>query len=173
MAPAQSCPDIPSVKHDKALNKTFSTCHQGLTPSDSPTTGSVTPQATVEDLKHLFENVLLDLTNREPPNTPVFQDNSQPGPDMGELKQLLVKFIRDEYSSGGSVSATKPAQYSFAINEQEVNAHAVDVIDLKTPICTTPDDFKSFEKWASSPEFKSVVETYGQHPPSHFLLEAG
>lgn len=147
-----------------ALKKTSSPCHQGLTPPSSPTTGSATPQGTVEDLKHLFENVLLDLTNREPPNTPVFQNDSQPGPDMGELKQLLVKLIRDEYSSTGSVIANKPAKSSSASNECGENVRVAGESDLKSPICTTLDDFKSFKKWASTSQYKTVVETY--EPPT-------
>ena len=35
-----------------------------------------------------------------------------------------------------------------------------DGFDLKHPICTTPEDFQSFEKWASTPKFKTVKETY-------------
>lgn len=52
--------------------------------------------ASTEDLKHLFEvleKVLFGLTNREPPNTRVFQHRSPPGPDMVQLKQLLMTLI--------------------------------------------------------------------------------
>lgn len=41
---------------------------------------------------HLFNvlaKVLSDLTNREPPNTPVAQIQCLPGPDAVRLKQLL------------------------------------------------------------------------------------
>jgi hypothetical protein len=149
----------------KAAKTSSSPRFQRLTPPDSPTTGSAT-EATVEDLEHLFEDVLLDLTNRDPPNTPVFQNHSHPAPDMDELKQFLVKVIRDEYSSTGSVIAIKPTQSSSASNEQEENVHAVDQIDLESPICTTPDDFKSFDKWASKPQFKTVMEMY-EPPDNH------
>jgi hypothetical protein len=54
--------------------------------------------------------------------------------------------------------ATKPAQAPCASKEQEENVQVVDEIDLKSPICTTPEDFKSFEKWASTPQLKTVVE---------------
>jgi hypothetical protein len=54
--------------------------------------------------------------------------------------------------------ATEPAQLGCAGNEQEESVQAADEIDLKSPICTTPEDFKSFEKWASTPQLKTVVE---------------
>lgn len=126
------------------------------------------PPATLNDLKHLFgvflEKALLDLTNQEPPNTPVSQDQSPLGLDMVRLKQLLVKLTRDERASVGPFVTTNPAQPCLADNEQE-GVQVADEIDLKNPICTTPDDFKSFEKWASTPEFKTVVETYETPTP--------
>lgn len=121
--------------------------------------GSATPQATVGDLKHLFEDVLLDLTNREPPNTPVFQNHPQPGPDMLQLKQSLVKLSHEECSSTGSFVANKPTPSCSASVEQEGNVEATGTVDLNSPVCTTPGDFKSFEKWASRAHFKTVVET--------------
>ncbi|KAJ5472111.1 hypothetical protein N7539_008680 [Penicillium diatomitis] len=63
--------------------KTSSANNQGLTPPDSPTKGMVTSKAIVKDLKHLFGVLLekvLDLTNQEPPNTPVSQDQSHHAP---------------------------------------------------------------------------------------------
>lgn len=120
------------------------------------------PPATLNDLKHLFgvflEKALLDLTNPEPPNTPVSQHQSPAGPDMVQLKQLLAKLIRNERASVGPFVTPDPAQSGLANNEEVVQV--VDQIDLDRPICTTPDDFKSFEKWASTPSFKTVVETY-------------
>lgn len=159
MAPVQSLPDMSSAKHETA-SKEVPPCHQGWTPPDSPATGSTTPHAIVEDLKHLFEDVLIDLTNREPPNTPVFLDHSQSGPDMDELKQLLVKLIRDGYSSGVSAISTKPSQSFSANNEQDVIDPVTDGVDRSPVICTTPDDFKSFEIWASNTHFKTIFETY-------------
>ena len=144
--------------------ETSSPSHQGLTPPDSPMKGSATPQATVEDLKHLFdvlEKVLFDLTNRDPPNTPVFQDHSPPGPDMVQLKQLLENVIRKGYSSAEPPVANEPSEPSqscFSSNEQAEKVQAADGLDLESPICTTPDDFKSFEKWASKSQFKTVME---------------
>jgi hypothetical protein len=76
-----------------------------------------------------------------------------------------VKLIHDGYSSVGPFVATKPAQSCFASNEQEEDVQAADEIDLKRPICTTPGDFKSFEKWASILQFKTIVETY--EPPAN------
>ncbi|KAI1829405.1 hypothetical protein CBS147337_9800 [Penicillium roqueforti] len=157
-----------------ALQITSPHCHQGVTPPDSPNKGLSTPHATVEDLKHLYDvldKLLPDLINNEPPNTPVFQNHSQPGPDMGELKQLLVKLTDEGYSSAGPAMATKPAQSSSASNEQEENIHAVDEIDLESPICTTPDDFKSFEKWASKPQFKTVMETWDKEACKYKIAE--
>lgn len=125
------------------------------------------PPATLKDLMHLFgvflENALLDPTDQEPPSTPVSQDQSPPGLDMVRLKQLMVKLTHDDGASAELSLATKPAQSFSASNEQEENVQVVDEIDLKSLICTTPDDFKSFEKWASTPEFKTVVEMY--EPP--------
>ncbi|CAG8184834.1 unnamed protein product [Penicillium nalgiovense] len=157
-----------------ASKKTSSPCHQGMTPPDSPTKGSTTPRDTVEDLKYLFESVLLSLTNLEPPNTPVFQDHSQPGPDMVQLKQLLVKVICKGYSSAEPPVAnvpSEPSQPCFSSDEQAVNAQVADEIDLEIPICTTPDDFKSFEKWASKSQFKTIVETWDKEACKYKIAE--
>ncbi|KAJ5277642.1 hypothetical protein N7524_003795 [Penicillium chrysogenum] len=157
-----------------ASKKTSSPCHQGMTPPDSPTKESTTPRDTVEDLKYLFESVLLSLTNREPPNTPVFQDHSQPGPDMVQLKQLLVKVIRKGYSSAEPPVANEPSEPSqpcFSSDEQAENAQVADEIDLEIPICTTPDDFKSFEKWASKSQFKTIVETWDKEACKYKIAE--
>jgi hypothetical protein len=153
MAPAHSDPDMPSSKHSMAL-KRISPSHQGLTPPDSPSKGSASVQATVKDLEHLFGVFLekvLDLTSQVPPNTPVSQDQSPPGTDV--VRQVL------ECASTELSMANKPAQSSSASNEQG-NVPGLDRFDLKHPICKTPDDAKSFEKWASTPQFKTVVETY-------------
>jgi hypothetical protein len=144
--------------------KTSPACHQGLTPPDSPTKESTMPLATLDDLKHLFgvflEKALLDFTDQEPPSTPVSQDQSPAGLDMVRLKQLLVKLTSDECASVGPFVTTNPAQSGLANNEQEEVVQVADETDLNRPICTTPDDFKSFEKWASASQFKTVVETY-------------
>ena len=171
MAPVQSCPDKSSSEHATALEKTFSPSHHALTPPDSPMKGTSASQTIVKDLQHLFgvflEKALLDLTNQEPPNTPASQDQSPPGPDMVRLKQLLVKIARDQCASAELSVATKPTQSCSASNGQE-NIPGPDGFDLKHPICTTPDAFKSFEKWASTPQFKTVVETY--EPPTPLLI---
>ncbi|KAI3226151.1 hypothetical protein CBS147310_8183 [Penicillium roqueforti] len=173
MAPVQSSPRLPS--EHMASKKTPSPCPQGITPPDSPMKGSATPQATVEDLKHLFdvlEKVLFYLTNRDPPNTPVFQDHSQPGPDMVQLKQLLVKVIRKGYSSTEPPLANEPSEPSqscFSSNEQAEKVQAAD--DLESPICTTPDDFKSFEKWASKSQFKTITETWDKEACKYKIAE--
>ncbi|CAG8138429.1 unnamed protein product [Penicillium nalgiovense] len=172
MAPVQSSPRL--LSEHMASKKTSSPCHQGMTPPDSPTKESTTPRDTVEDLKHLFESVLLSLTNREPPNTPVFQDHSQPGPDMDQLKQLLVKAIRKGYSSAEPPVANEPSEPSrpcFSSDEQAENAQAADGIDLEIPIRTTPDDFKSFEKWASKSQFKTIVETWDEEACKYKIAE--
>lgn len=129
------------------------------------------PPATLKDLIHLFaaflENAMLDHIDQEPPNTPVSQDQSPPGPDVVRLKQLLVKLTRDEFVSAELSVATKPAQAS---NKQEEGVQVADQTDLNSPICTTPDDFKSFEKWALTSQYTKVVETYEPPLPSHFNL---
>ncbi|KAJ5991667.1 hypothetical protein N7522_011874 [Penicillium canescens] len=173
MAPIQSSPTLPSSEHNIALKET-SSYDQGLTPPDTPTKGTASAQATVEDLKHLFgvvlEKMLLDLTNREPPNTPVSQDQPPSGLDIVQLKQLLVKLTRDELSLAELSVAIKPAQSCSASNEQE-NVPGLDGFDRKNPICTTPDDFKSFEKWASTPKFKTVVETWNKEACKYKIAE--
>lgn len=146
-----------------------SSCHQGLTPPDSPTKELATPQATVKDLKHLFgvflESMLFDLTSQEPPNTPVSQGQSPPSLDMVRLKQLMVKLSHDECASAELSLSTKPGQSALADNEQEEVVQVADEIDLNRPTRTTPDDFKSFEKCASASQFKIVVETYEPSTP--------
>ncbi|KAK9847085.1 AAA+ ATPase domain [Penicillium brevicompactum] len=172
MASVRSSPRL--LSEHMASKKTSFPGHQGITPPDSPTKESTMPRDTVEDLKHLFESVLLSLTNREPPNTPVFQDHSQPGPDMVQLKQLLVKVIREGYSSAEPPVANKPPEPSqpcFSSDEQAENAQTANEIDLEIPICTTPDDFKSFEKWASKSQFKTIVETWDQAACKYKIAE--
>jgi hypothetical protein len=145
------------------LSKNLSSSHQALTtPPDSPT-GAATSQAIVKDLKHLFGVFLekvLDLTGQEPPNTPVSKDQSPLSPDV--VGQLL------ECASAELSSATEPAQSCPTSNEQEEGVQVADETDLNSPICTTPDDFKLFEKWASTPQFKTVVERY--EPQANPLL---
>ncbi|KAI3100989.1 hypothetical protein CBS147333_8294 [Penicillium roqueforti] len=157
-----------------ALN-TSSSCHQGLTPPDSPTKVSTMPPATLKDLMHLFsaflENALLDLADQEPPNTPVSQDQSPPGLDIVRLKRLMVKLTDDECTSAELSLATKPARSSSTSNEQEENVQAVGEINLESPICTTPDDFKSFEKWASKSQFKTVMETWDKEACKYKIAE--
>lgn len=155
MAPVQ-------VEHNMA-SESSSPCHQGLTPPDSPKKGSATPQTTVKDLKYLFdvlERVLPDLTNREPPNSPVFHGNFQADPDMAQLKLLMGKLTYGGCASAELSMAAKSSQSCPASNEQEDGTPVADESDLKHPISTTPDDFKLFEKWAATPSFKTVVETY-------------
>lgn len=147
----------------KTAKASSSSYPQGLTPPDSPTKGTATSQTIVKDLKHLFGVFLekvFDLANQEPPNTPVSQDQSPAAPDMIRLKQLLVKFTSDECAPVEPFAATNPAQSGLANNEQEEIALAADEIDLNRSICTTPDDFNQFKKWASASQFKTVVETY-------------
>lgn len=145
-----------------------SACHQGLTPPDSPTKGWASAQATVKDLKHLFdvlEKVLSDL--KAPPNTPVFQETSQPGPDMVQLGQLLKKLNRDRLCPEVIV----PSLRCPVSNERDVIDPVADGADCSPVICTTPDDFKSFEKWASKSQIKTVFETYESQPPLPFSLQ--
>ncbi|KAJ5340225.1 hypothetical protein N7541_009349 [Penicillium brevicompactum] len=145
--------------------KTPSSCHQDLTQPDSPKKESTMPPATLKDLIHLFaaflENAMLDHIDQEPPNTPVSQDQSPPGPDVVRLKQLLVKLTRDEFVSAELSVATKPAQ----------GVQVADQTDLNSPICTTPDDFKSFEKWALTSQYTKVVETWDKEAYKYKIAE--
>ncbi|KAJ5230999.1 hypothetical protein N7489_011707 [Penicillium chrysogenum] len=139
MAPIQSNPKLPS-EHNVTSRKTYPPCHQSLTPPDSPTKRSAKPQATVKDLKHLFD------------------DHSQPGLDMVQLNQLLVKVIRKGYSSAESPltnEPSEPSQSCFSSNEQAEKVQTADGLDPESPICTTTDNFKSYEKWASKSQFKT------------------
>ncbi|KAJ5830859.1 Spastin [Penicillium chrysogenum] len=158
-----------------ALKKTSPDSHQGLTPPDSPTKESTMSPATLKDLMLLFgeflENALLDLADQEPPNTPVSQDQSPPGLDMVRLKQLMVKLTHDECGSAEPSLATKPVRSSSASNEQQENVQAIDEIDIESQICTTPDDFKSFEKWASKSQFKTVVEVWDKEACKYRIAE--
>lgn len=139
-----------------------SPCSQGFTPPGSPTSGSATLEATVESLKHLFEKVLYEISIRDSPNTPVLQDRSNSGLDMSRLEESLIKFVRDKYASARPATATEPDQsFSSSILAGE-KSQVVEKTDLKAPICTTPDDFRLFRKWASIPKFKKVLETYAR-----------
>lgn len=128
-----------------------------MTPPNSPTKETVLSEAVVKDLKHLFDVLLqkmLDSTDRRPQNTPVSQDQSSLG--LEQVRQVL-----DSVSAKLS-EATRLAPSSLARDERE-EAPSPDKVDLTHAICTTPEDFQSFEKWAS-PQFKTVVETY--EPPN-------
>ncbi|KAJ5537491.1 ATPase AAA-type core [Penicillium frequentans] len=131
-------PEVQTCEHNMGLKKS---CHHDMTPPDSPTKGWASPQATVKDLKHLFDvlgKALSDL--KAPPNTPVFHENSQPGPDMIQLGELLKKFNRE--------------------------------LPYRSPvICTTPDDFKSFEIWASKTHFKTIFETWDKEACKYKITE--
>ncbi|CAG7985873.1 unnamed protein product [Penicillium salamii] len=131
-------------------------------PPDSPTKEPTMHPVILKDLMHLFgeflENALLDLTDQEPPNTPISQDQPPPGLDMVRLKQLLVKLPRGEFASVQHSVATEPAQSCFSGKEQAEH-QAADGYDLESPISTTADDFKSFGKWASKSQFKTPANT--------------
>lgn len=144
MALAQSNSDILLSENNLGLEQPLR--HQGLTPPNSPTKGTATSQAIVKKLHHLE---VLDLTNQAPPNTPVCQDQSLPRFD--KVRQVLDSVSAELYG------ADKPAQSSLTSDEHG-EAPSPDGFDVKHPICTTPEDFESFEKWAS-PQFKIVKET--------------
>ncbi|KAJ5938337.1 hypothetical protein N7466_001471 [Penicillium verhagenii] len=133
------------------------------------------PHATVKDLMHLLsvflENALPDLTDQEPPSTPVSQDQSPQGLDIVRLKQLMAKVSHTEGHSAESSLVTKPTQSFPESNEQQKNVSRPDVFDLNSPICTTPDDFKSFEKWTATPEFKMVMETWDKEACKYKIAE--
>ncbi|KAJ5086722.1 hypothetical protein NUU61_008029 [Penicillium alfredii] len=146
-----------------------SLCPQGLTPPESPVMGLAMPHATTENLKHLFhvlKKVLSDLTNREPPNTPVTQDQCPPGPDVVRLKQLL------ERASVELSQAAEPSQSYFPDNEQAEKVQVADTLELETPICTTPDHFERFEKWASKAQYKTVLETWDKEACKYEITES-
>ncbi|KAJ5543903.1 ATPase AAA-type core [Penicillium frequentans] len=159
---------MPSADHNSALeNKSFS--RKALTPPDSPTRGIATPQAIENYLKQLFdvflENMLLDCTNEGPPNTPIIQDQSKLGPDVVRLEKFL------EYASAKLSIATVPSQSCFPSNEQQEKAQVADGLDVESPICTTPDDFKSFEKLASKTQFRTIFETWDKEACKYKITE--
>ena len=149
-----------------ALNEKSPPHHQGLTPPESPTEGSDMPRAIMRDLKHLsnvLEEVLSSLTERGPPTTPVLLDHFPAEPDMARLEQSLMRLIRGAYSVEPD-EAYEPAQAYFAGNGREESLQEAEHNGLSRPICITPKDFKSFEKWASTPQSIAVMETYGLDP---------
>lgn len=81
-------------------------------PPNSPTRMTAASQVVMKYLKHFFgvllERMLLDFTKEEPPNTPVTQDQSAPGPDMVRLKRLL------EHASARLSMETEPPQSCLA-----------------------------------------------------------
>lgn len=72
-------------------------------------------------------------------------------PDMIRLKQLLVTLTSDKCASVETFVTANPAQSGLTNNEKEEVVQAAYEIDLNCPICTTPDDSKLFEKWATKP----------------------
>ncbi|KAJ6166974.1 hypothetical protein N7470_002421, partial [Penicillium chermesinum] len=137
----------------------LSSSQQALTtPPDSPTKEAATSQAIVKNLKYLFGVFLekvLDLTNQKPPSFPVSLDQSwsPPGPDT------VLRVL--ECASAELSMANKPAQSSSV----------GDGFDLKHTIWTTPEDFRSFEKWASTPQFKIVKKTWDKESCNYKIAE--
>lgn len=77
------------------------------------------------------------------------------------MEQLLVKLTLEE---------CPPIEPSLADElAGEERLQMADGIDLNSPICTTPDDFKSFKNWASTVQFTKVTETLELYT-SPFLL---
>lgn len=145
MTDFQSGPDPSRAKKSMELNGFSSPCPPRLTPPFSSTKEITHSRATVQYLEQLLESVLSDL--KEPPPTPIRQETYQPGPSAVALQDLLTKLIQQ---------SSEPAQSDFEGSGQET----------ATPICTTPDHFRSFEKWASKSQFITILETYG--PPLPF-----
>lgn len=148
MALAQSNSNILLSENNIGLEQPLG--HQGLTPPNNSTKGTTTSQAIAKKLHHLFGIFLevLDLTNQAPPNTPVCQDQSLPRFD--KVRQVLESVSAELYG------ADKPSQ--SLTSDEHGKAPSLDAFGVKHPIYTTPEDFESFEKWAS-PQFKIVKET--------------
>lgn len=69
------------------------------------------PFPTIKDQKHhRFGKGTSGLT---PPNTPVFQHHSRPGPDIDQLEQLLVKLIQDGYPKTKIIEHLNSQTYSI------------------------------------------------------------
>lgn len=148
-----------ALKIEKASASPYS---EGLKSPVSLTPSSVTLQATVENLKHVFQKALHDLTIQDPPNTPELEDNSNSTLNMDDLKELLVKLVRKEYASARFAMKNKADPSVSDSNVTEKKSEMVEKMDLETLIRTTPDDFSLFRKWASAPKFKKVLETYAR-----------
>ncbi|KAJ5267372.1 ATPase AAA-type core [Penicillium angulare] len=136
-----------------------------MTPPDSPTNATY-PQASLKDLKKLLESVLFEF--EDSPNSPIHQENYQPGSDVIELQMLLTQFICGKQSL---TVAEKPQSRSDD-GEQESTTPLVGEADPSPPICTTPDAFKSFEKWASRSQFKTVLETWDKTACKYKIAES-
>ena len=146
---------ISNAQEIKLENVTTAKQHSRFPQSETFFNMPYTPPSepvTMRQLKDLLQAVL----QNKPLST---SDDAESGPVDKLSQDTLEKLIDDGHSSVGPAVATEPAQPRCASNEQEENFPAADKIDLKSPICTTPEDFKSFEKWASTPQFKTVVET--------------
>ncbi|KAJ5713146.1 ATPase AAA-type core [Penicillium malachiteum] len=144
--------------------KTVSACQRDLTPPNSPNGDFTQPRA--KDLKKLLEKVLSKF--EDPPNSPVYQENYQLGPDAFELQILLAQFIRGKQSptvAGHTQSCSDNSGQGSA-------TPLIGEVDLSPPICTTPTDFKSFEKWASKSQFKTVLETWDKEACKYKIAES-
>ncbi|KAJ5291520.1 hypothetical protein N7478_000771 [Penicillium angulare] len=154
MAHVENNADLYFPERNMTSEKSTSSCPQALTPPESP----LAAHLFVNDFRHLLESVLSDL--KEPSNTPLSQEVYQPGPDAIELQKLLNTFLRN----GESLGVAEPAQSDPASNEHGTTASVIDEADLSSPICTTPDDFKSFEKWATEQDEKIQPNTGARAP---------
>ncbi|KAJ5267403.1 ATPase AAA-type core [Penicillium angulare] len=133
-----------------------------MTPPDSPT-NETRPQASLNDLKKLLESLLSEF--EDPPNSPIYQENYQPGRDAIELQILLAQFIRSKQSS----TVVENTKSRFDGSEQESATPLIG--EANHPICTTPSDFKSFEKWASKSQFITVLETWDKEASKYKIAE--
>ncbi|KAJ5100784.1 ATPase AAA-type core [Penicillium angulare] len=148
-----------------ALKGIPSPCLPQMTPPDSPTNETHT-QASLKDLKKLLESLLSEF--KDPPNSPIYQENYQPGPDAIELQILLAQFIRDKQSSTVAENTKSRSDGS----EQESATPLIGEADPSPPICTTPTDFKSFERWASKSQFKTILETWDNKACKYKIAES-
>ncbi|KAJ5292085.1 hypothetical protein N7478_001336 [Penicillium angulare] len=161
MALVQRDTKVSSSEHSMASEKTASACQQDPTPPDSPNSDFTKPQE--NELKKLLGSVLSKFEG--PPNSPVCQGNYQPGPDAIELQILLAQFIRGKQLS----TVVENTKSRFDGSEQESATPLIG--EANPPICTTPGDFKSFEKWASKSQFITVLETWDKEASKYKIAE--
>ncbi|KAJ5752813.1 ATPase AAA-type core [Penicillium odoratum] len=86
----------------------------------------------------------------------------------GNLIEQCKNFSRENHCP----EVVVPSLCCPVSNEQDVIDPVADGADCSPVICTTPDDFKSFEKWASKPQIKTILETWDKETCKYKIAES-